>query len=74
VIFAAAGLEARRGGETIATTERTCSFLFTPQPGDGCRTVSTTSFPHYSTSYAPNHALIQTVVWETEYVDCPPAP
>ncbi|XOB98965.1 hypothetical protein ACMC9I_02425 [Deinococcota bacterium DY0809b] len=22
----------------------------------------------------PSHALIQTVVWETEYVDCPPAP
>ncbi|WP_456409783.1 hypothetical protein [Oceanithermus sp.] len=120
------------------TTDRTCSFsALTPQPGDTCRTVSTTSFRHFSTSYEPNHtyvpissdetttiaelyssreivtgtvetsklyydsdgdgdvdgscttqeietdyvrephpshALRQTVVWETEYVDCPPAP
>ena len=129
---------ARRGGNPNTSTDRSCSYSsWTPQPGDTCRYVTTTKFPHTSRTYDPNHtyvpissgetttiqertttdwivtstvettrlyydsdgdgtvdgscktqeidtdyvrdphpshALNQTVVWEDDYVNCPPAP
>ena len=45
-------------GESETKTTISCSYVFSPSPGDTCSRLETKSFPHYSETYSPNHTYV----------------
>ena len=45
-------------GTYVSSDTRSCSFLFTPKPGDTCTDTVTISFDHRSTTHSPNNTYV----------------